>query len=87
MIKFLTLFLVASLLKLNKNTYGVHAITRDGNCMFRAMSLIIWETESRHQQLRNEVSIYLLIKLILNFTQIINTSKRIGPNIITAFEY
>ncbi|XP_044577513.1 OVARIAN TUMOR DOMAIN-containing deubiquitinating enzyme 10-like [Cotesia glomerata] len=38
-----------------EGTFTVHKIYGDGNCMFRAISLILWETEEEHRSLRTLV--------------------------------
>lgn len=33
----------------------VHGVLGDGNCMFRAISYILWQTEDKHTELRESV--------------------------------
>nr|KAF7411064.1 hypothetical protein H0235_013671 [Vespula pensylvanica] len=46
-------------LKCREGTFRVHKIYGDGNCMFRALSYILWQNEDEHQYLRNMVAKYI----------------------------
>ncbi|XP_070512915.1 uncharacterized protein [Cardiocondyla obscurior] len=41
-----------ALLKCNEGTFHVHKVFGDGNCVFRAISYILWQNEQEHQSLR-----------------------------------
>ncbi|XP_012061176.1 PREDICTED: uncharacterized protein LOC105624420 [Atta cephalotes] len=41
-----------ALLRCNEGTFRVRKIYGDGNCMFRAISYILWRNEEEHQSLR-----------------------------------
>lgn len=45
-----------ALLRCNEGTFRVRKIYGDGNCMFRAISYILWRNEEEHQSLRAMVS-------------------------------
>lgn len=46
-----------ALLRCNEGTFRVRKIYGDGNCMFRAISYVLWRNEEEHQSLRTTVSL------------------------------
>ncbi|KAI4492065.1 hypothetical protein M0802_010073, partial [Mischocyttarus mexicanus] len=46
-------------LRCKNSTFHVHKIYGDGNCMFRALSYILWKNEEKHQYLRNTVATHI----------------------------
>ncbi|XP_043288797.1 OVARIAN TUMOR DOMAIN-containing deubiquitinating enzyme 7-like [Venturia canescens] len=45
-----------ALLRSPEGTFRVHKIFGDGNCMFRAVSYVLWQSEDEHSRLRTLVT-------------------------------